>query len=58
MSEKTVSDRIFEKFSLLLANDKLFEMVSGDIVASIRLKPDKNRIRDLLRKVENEDSKP
>lgn len=58
MSEKTVSDMIFEKFATAIKDDVLFSSVSDDLVLAMRQKHGKKKIRDLLRKTENEDSKP
>jgi hypothetical protein len=58
MSEKTVSDMIFEKFANSIKNDALFSSISDDLVLAIRQKQGKSKIKDLLRKMENEDSKP
>jgi hypothetical protein len=58
MSEKTVSDVIFEKFANSIKNDALFSSISDDLVLAIRQKQGKSKIKDLLRKMENEDSKP
>ena len=58
MSEKTVSDMIFEKFANLIKNDALFSSISDNLVLAMRQKQGKSKIKDLLRKMENEDSKP
>lgn len=58
MSKKTVSDMIFEKFANSINDDALFSSISDDLVLAMRQKQGKSKIRDLLRKMENEDSKP
>ena len=58
MPEKTVSDLIFDKFAESVKSDPLFAKLTDELIIAMRLKQGKTKIRELLRKMENEDSKP
>jgi hypothetical protein len=57
MAEKSVTDRIFEKFAESVANDTLFHGISDELVAMMRRKTGKNELKELLRKNKDENPK-
>jgi hypothetical protein len=58
MSEKTVSDLIFEKFLESINDDDLFKEFSAELVAAMREKQGKTKIKELMRKRKNETPQP
>ena len=52
MAEKTVPELIFDKFNESIKDDKLFSNISADLVNAMREKYGKNKIKELLRKIE------
>ena len=52
MSEKTVSDMIFDKFAESIKEDTLFSNISADLVIAMREKHGKSKIKELMRKIE------
>jgi hypothetical protein len=58
-SQKSVSDLIFDKFAEYVRKDRLFDGVSEDLITLVRKKkPNKSEIEKLLRKTQDEDTKP
>ncbi|MDR2720323.1 MAG: hypothetical protein LBC03_05935 [Nitrososphaerota archaeon] len=58
MSDKTLSERIFDKFTESIAGDPLFDGITDDLVAAMHDKQGKIKIKDLLRKTDDAPSKP
>lgn len=58
MSEKTVSDLIFDKFLESIKNDDLFKEFSVELVTAMREKQGKSKIKELMRKRKNETPQP
>lgn len=58
MSEKTVSDLIFDKFLESIKDDDLFKEFSADLVVAMREKQGKTKIKELMRKRKNETPQP
>lgn len=59
MVQKSVSDLIFDKFTESIEKDVLFKGISTDLAALVRgKKRSKTEFQNLLRKKQDEDSKP
>lgn len=57
MTQKTVSDLIFDKFAESIEKDDLFKEISKDLISLVREKKcSKAEIEKLLVKMKNEDS--
>lgn len=58
MSQKSVSDLIFDKFAESVEKDALFKGISADLVTIVReKKSNKAELQKLLRKKQDEDFK-
>jgi len=58
-SNKSVPDSIFDKFVEYVRNDGLFNGISDNLITLVRRKkPNKNEIEKLLRKTQDENTKP
>lgn len=58
MSQKSVSDLIFDKFAESVEKDALFKGISADLVTIVReKKSNKAELQKLLRKKQDEDIK-